>query len=234
MKIFKSKICGITRLDDAKNVAAFADSDSTAIGLNFYKAGKRYVDPETVEDWIHNTESGFRKPASPQLIGVFVNEEVDQLVSIAQRLDLNGVQLHGDESPEIVSALVGQLGKDKLIIRAVRMTGDPESIAQAQLQIDSWVAAGVSAILLDASKPGAYGGTGSKLDWAALTELEFQVPWVLAGGLEPSNVAQAISMTSPHAVDVASGVESSPGVKDFSLVRSFLSNAAQAFAQQNR
>lgn len=230
MSLFQIKICGITHPKDAEFVEGLSSKCKLAIGLNFFKAGKRYVDPETVADW--KTKSGdWVSTKSVQVIGVFVNEDMDSILGITEQLKLDGIQLHGDEKSELASSLRQRISKETSIIRAVRTTGKKANLEATQSEIDDWTSAGVSAILLDASKPGAYGGTGTKLDWQSVGELNIPVPWVLAGGLDSSNVAEAVSIAKPNAVDVASGVEKAPGEKDSTTVAAFVRNSNEAFTQ---
>ena len=108
-------------------------------------------------------------------------------------------------------------------IRAVRIRED--DFESAQNEINQWQNAGVDSVLLDAAAVGAYGGTGERLNWRALSQLEFKVPWLLAGGLDPDNVASAITACEPGGVDVASGVELSPGIKSEMLICKFVSES---------
>ena len=128
------------------------------------------------------------------------------------------VQLHGDEQPEILARIREAL-PDVKIVRAVRIMDN--DIDAAQSEINRWQTAGIDLILLDAGSLEAYGGTGEQLDWAKVEKLSFDVPWLLAGGLGPENVAEAIRIAKPMGVDVASGVESAPGLKDAERVNEF-------------
>jgi len=207
------KICGITTVSNA-DIAEVGQAD--ALGFNFYSKSKRYVDPEMAAKIVRFV--GGRV----SFVGVFVNASVDEIETIAKTAALSHVQLHGDEQPEMVAAIRARLPKAKLI-RAVRIMDN--DLKAAQTEIDAWQDAGADLILLDAASLDAYGGTGKQLDWSRLTTLEFCVPWLLAGGLDHENVAEAIGLAKPNGVDVASGVESSPGVKDKALVKGFTRTA---------
>lgn len=209
----RTKICGITRIEDATCcVAAGAD----AIGLNFYSQSKRFVDQELATDIVlfHGNDIA--------TVGVFVNASFDEIKLTTREVGLSHVQLHGDEPDGLLRGLRAVL-KGVQFIRAVRIkNGDLES---AQQEIEKWEAVDVDMILLDAASAGSFGGTGKQLDWRRLDQLKFQCPWLLAGGLGPKNVGEAIRVAGPDGVDVASGVEESPGVKDHRLIEEFMTAA---------
>jgi len=214
--VFQTKICGVTHPDDALTaVKAGAD----AIGLNFYSGSPRYV---TLE------QARAIAAAVPISVGVFVNASSRQINEIAEMVGLNWVQLHGDEPPE----LLAEVQKDLPIIR-VRCLGQGGIPAiQADLEACAKQGREPAALLIDATVPGEYGGTGKIVDWAALANYRHwlgEIPLILAGGLRPDNVAEAIATVWPSAVDTASGVESSPGAKDAAQVQAFISAAITAF-----
>jgi phosphoribosylanthranilate isomerase len=202
------KICGITNYDDAM-VACDAGAD--ALGFNFAEEAKkrnRYVDPETAQSIIE------RIPPFVDSVAVCVNASVDDMLHYAEFADY--VQLHGEEDIHDAMAL------GRIAIKAFRLR---DELSDADIQ--SFDAA--SAWLVDAYRPDARGGTGETTDWSrarALTELD--KPIILAGGLTPENVADAITQVRPYAVDTAGGVESEPGKKDHERIRSFIENAKRA------
>jgi len=213
MKPIRIKICGITRVEDAM-VAADAGAD--AIGLNFYARSKRFVDADlarTIADAVRDQVA---------LVGVFVNSSIEEVCDIVEQVGLSHVQFHGDEQPTIVADLKSKVSEVHSI-RAIRIRDN--DFEKAQLEIDQWQAAGVDALLLDAASVGAFGGTGKKLDWGSLEHLTLKAPWLLAGGLNPDNVSTAIAACRPDGVDVASGVESEPGIKNEMFVRKFVSES---------
>jgi len=210
MNEIQVKICGITRVDDAI-VAAEAGAD--AIGLNFYKRSERFVEPEIAA----SIADAVRDRAA--IVGVFVNLATEEIFDIVKQVGLTHVQLHGDEQPAILAELKSKL-PESFNIRAVRVSED--DFESAQSEIDQWQTAGVDALLLDAASIGAFGGTGKQLNWAALNQLSISVPWLLAGGLGPNNVAVAIETCKPNGVDVASGVESNARMKDADSIRQFV------------
>lgn len=209
----QTKICGITRIEDATCcVAAGAD----AIGLNFYRGSKRYVEPEIAADIVqfHGTDIA--------TVGVFVNSTHDEIESIVKEVGLSHVQFHGDERRELMFELKNSLPGVQFI-RAIRIVDG--NLTAAQSEIDQWTAAEVDMILLDAASVGEFGGTGKRLDWSRLDQLRFERPWLLAGGLDPDVVGDAIRIARPDGVDVASGVEEAPGVKDHELIERFMMSA---------
>ncbi|MBC7856086.1 MAG: phosphoribosylanthranilate isomerase, partial [Pirellulaceae bacterium] len=200
--MFRIKICGITSVADAL-LAAEAGAD--AIGLNFYDRSPRYVTAEHAKEICDALPPGITK------VGVFVNSPPQAVVATVNRVGLGAVQLHGDEGPDFL----GALGKLQ-VIKAFRCKESTLDSVQAFLELCQEVSH-PSAILLDAHAPGIYGGTGQVLDWKGLArdrDKLLGLPLILAGGLTPQNVAEAIRQVRPDAVDTASGVESAPGKKD--------------------
>jgi phosphoribosylanthranilate isomerase len=197
----KVKICGITNLEDALFAA---DAGADALGFNFYQKSPRYIDPLEAQKIIE------RLLPFVCVIGVFVNESEPQRVAeIAAQLKLSAIQLHGDESPDYCSQL-----SEWRVIKALRV--DPNF---KPAHVGRYA---VSAILLDAYKKGEYGGTGEIFAWDIAKEAVQYGRIILAGGLTLENVSVAVKTVRPYAVDVASGVESSPGKKDRNKVREFI------------
>lgn len=205
-----TKICGITRMDDAQLcVAAGAD----AIGINFYAGSKRFHSLEQAEMWLRNV------PRVLTRVAVLVNAPVEEVTRIAESGLIDVLQFHGDEMPEDLSAY-RSAGIELPFIRALPLKRET---TLADLQ--SWP---VNALLLDAYAPGTYGGTGHTIDWnraAGIIAALAPLPVILSGGLTPENVAQAVRLTHPAGVDVASGVEISPGLKDSAKVAKFVRQA---------
>jgi phosphoribosylanthranilate isomerase len=218
------KICGCT---DPADFAEWKGSAVDAVGLNFFSGSKRYLAPErrrAVAEAI---------PVRLLRVGVFVNEMPEAIRQAAQECGLDYVQLHGDEPPEVEAALEGLP-----VIRAIRCVNSPQQAVEAYFRRNN--AAGVPAaktLLLDAYRPGAWGGTGATLPWDELESLSADWPdvrWLLAGGLTPENVAEAIEQAKPFGVDVAGGVEASPGHKEAAAVRRFSERADAALRKQSR
>jgi phosphoribosylanthranilate isomerase len=227
--MFRVKICGITNVEDA---VAAVEAGADAIGLNFYEGSPRCVGRAEARRISDSAYGGVLS------IGVFVNHRDEEVARLLQNANLDGVQFHGDEPPGLVAAWAHRLrssgGDDlpPLVIRARRFDhGGSESI---QADLNSCHAAGCApgAVLIDASKPGEYGGTGETVPWPQLADHKRWIgntQLILAGGLTPENVAEAIRIVQPYGVDVASGVESSPGKKDPAKVHDFVAAARAAF-----
>jgi phosphoribosylanthranilate isomerase len=229
--MFQIKICGITTVDDAL-LAAEAGAD--AIGLNFYAQSPRCVTPEMAQAIVARLRERF----SAERVAVYavcVNaspDEIGQFLDPAGRGIIPGwgVQLHGDEPPATIRD-IRQLTRTP-VARAFRCRGSNLADVASYLGECRNLGAMPDAILLDAFAPGSYGGTGHVVDWPAVGsrgERLFGLPLVLAGGLTSENVAEAIATARPDAVDVASGVEASPGKKDMAKVRAFVAAAKTAF-----
>jgi phosphoribosylanthranilate isomerase len=208
---FLIKVCGVTTPEDA---AAAVVAGAGAIGVNFWPGSKRYVGSEaSAAEVLSAVPRGVLK------VGVFVNAAPDAVQATADRMGLDRVQLHGDERPEDFLALPAPL-----VMRAIRVR-DPASLAEAE----AWNNAG--AYLYDAFVPG-YGGGGVPAPWSTIAAGDrARRPFLLAGGLTPDNVAEAIFAVRPDGVDVASGVESAPGRKDAALLAAFVRAARAAAAE---
>ena len=214
--MFRIKICGITRLKDAQ-LAMTMGAD--AIGLNFYPKSKRFIS---------HIDANFicqdLPPHVLQRVGVFVNEEPEEIIDTAEQLRLDYVQLHGDESEEDIKRL-----EELNVIRAIRPADQTELLQQVESLSEL---PNIKAILVDAFDANEYGGTGKVADWSAIRELTDQppsVPIILAGGLKQETIFDAIRTTKPTAVDVASGVESEPGIKDPDKMLLFMDSARDGF-----
>lgn len=222
--MFRVKICGLTNVEDAQEaVAAGAD----AIGLNFYPSSKRYVAPDVAR------QIAAALPPGVVRVGVFVNTSIEGIRDIieAEGVQLDAIQLHGDEPPEFVRDLAAAMPTP--VIRAFRLSPDgAETLISYVEQCSRWGCT-PGMVLVDAYDPARYGGTGQTADWAAVGSLprESLPPLVLAGGLTPENVARAIAVAQPAAVDVAGGVESSPGRKNARWVRAFVNAARTALEE---
>jgi len=207
------KICGITKLDQAQ---AIAQMGAEALGFICVASSPRYVTVSEIALITTNLISNYSKL---DLIGVFLNARVEEICQTIEQGKLNGVQLHGDESPEFCRGLRSHLDQTNpqiKLIKALRVK-DPSGLAQAQLFSDL-----VDVVLLDAYDPQMAGGTGKTLDWQMLRDFRPHCDWWLAGGLSPGNIEQAIALVCPNGLDVSSGVERSAGDKDLSKVRNFL------------
>jgi phosphoribosylanthranilate isomerase len=198
------KICGVTRLEDAL-LAARLGAD--ALGFNFWPRSKRYVSPAAAGEIVRTLPPGVVS------FGVFVNPRRDEVLAALDASGVGMVQLHGDEPPALCVSLPVP------VVKAIRVS-DGHSLAQ----LASYE---VAAFLLDA--PSAeFGGSGRTFDWSLAVEVARELPVLLAGGLDPENVAEAVRTVRPIGVDVASGVEASPGVKDAAKLELFIRRAKEA------
>ncbi|HSG70142.1 MAG TPA: phosphoribosylanthranilate isomerase [Planctomycetaceae bacterium] len=216
-----TKICGIR---DVETALLASRSGADAIGLNFYAPSPRSISVKTAAGIVKNL------PASTRGVGLFVNHSVDEIETILNATRIGIVQLHGDETPDFLAQLI-QLDPRPELIWARRVT--VEAIPSLGTQFDRCRELGVTlkACLLDARVAGEFGGTGRTLPWNEIAEVYDRAHWpplILAGGLTPDNVSQAIETVRPWGIDTASGVESEPGVKDAQLIERFLKAARQA------
>jgi phosphoribosylanthranilate isomerase len=198
------KICGLTRLDDA---LACADLGVDAIGFVFYPKSPRYVTSEKAGGMIGAL------PSNVLPVGVFVNESIDVIVDMVTFFGIKAVQLHGNETPRFVEDL---LFLKIPIFKALYMKGEP-SVENAFLY-------NASSFLVECEKGILPGGNALKWKWEDAVDFGEHFPFILAGGLSPDNVSEAINTAKPDAVDVSSGVEVSPGVKDIHKIRQFIQN----------
>src|SRR5262245_52172105 len=199
------KVCGITRLTDALHAA---ERGATALGFVFWPRSARFVSPEQAAEIIAQL------PGTVMSVGVFVNESVEGIRNVAAQTGITGVQLHGDEPPAYANAI------DWPLLRSVTVEDAADTSAVWPPQ---------TTLLLDASDRVRRGGTGQRVDWSQAAALARGRRVVLAGGLTPGNVADAVAAVRPYGVDVSSGVEEAPGVKSFDKVTEFLANARSAF-----
>jgi phosphoribosylanthranilate isomerase len=196
----KVKVCGITRLEDA---VAAAEAGADAVGFIFHKESPRYISPEDAATIARTL------PPFLTTVGVFVNYPKSEVRDILLQSGLDVAQLHGDEDP-------GYCSMFPRVIKALRIDG-PHDIDKLKDY------SCVSAFLLDAYHPDAHGGTGLSFDWDIAARVTQRI--ILAGGLTPDNVQKAVSQVLPYGVDVSSGVEEAPGIKDHDKIRRFIKNA---------
>jgi phosphoribosylanthranilate isomerase len=200
--MIKIKICGITNLDDAMAAATFG---ADALGFNFYKKSPRYIEPAKAADIIAQL------PPIIMPIGIFVNEREEKIREIQALTCIQTIQLHGDETPEFCQRF------GERVIKAFQVK-DKESIKHMSQYH-------VGAFLLDSYRAGQRGGTGTTFDWHLAVVAKTFGRIILAGGLTPENVAEAVKLVQPYGVDVAGGVEREKGVKDYVKLKKFISEA---------
>lgn len=198
------KICGITELAAAQEIVRYGATD---LGFICVKKSPRYILPRQIA---HITAG---LDASTSTIGVFADTAITEIVSIVEQTKLTGVQLHGQESPQFCQSLRELLPEKIELLKAFRVKN-----AQT-LQKTSQYREVVDTLLLDAYHPQMLGGTGHTLDWQDLVQFTPDLPWLLAGGLNPGNVVAALGQLKPNGIDLSSGVERSPGKKDLTKVR---------------
>jgi phosphoribosylanthranilate isomerase len=196
----KIKICGIKTVN---NALAAMDAGADMLGFNFYPKSPRHIDVGRCRDIM----SVMRKYGHILYVGVFVNASVAEIQAAMETCALTLAQLHGDETHEMLNSLYGKAFK--------AFRGVP-------LSLNGFAREEAPAFLVDASVKDAYGGTGIKADWSGAAQLAKQYPLLLAGGLTPENVAEAVRRVKPWGVDVASGVESAPGEKDPKKMNAFV------------
>jgi phosphoribosylanthranilate isomerase len=200
------KFCGITNLDDGRQAARLG---AWAIGLNHHPESPRFCEPQVA------AEIGAALKRQLEVVGVFVNPTLGQLAAAAENESLTMIQLHGDEGPAFCQEAARRTGCK--VIKALRVRSGADIRVAEAYRTDFH--------LLDAHRPGTSGGTGESFDWELLAGRRSDVPLILAGGLTPENVADGVAAARPFAVDVATGVEAEPGVKDHALMAKFVESA---------
>jgi phosphoribosylanthranilate isomerase len=190
------KICGITRLEDA---LAAVDAGANALGFVFWPKSPRRVDPERARQIVEALPDGV------MAVGVFVDQPTDDVNEVAQRVGLGAVQLHGSERGDYLRTMT------RPVIKAVSVVGDKAP------DVSEW--APDVTILLDVHDPVRKGGTGRTIDWTAAADVAHRRKILLAGGLTPQNVSDAIARVMPYGIDVSSGVEMEPGLKDHGRIK---------------
>ena len=206
------KICGITRVEDA---LATARNGADALGLVFYGKSPRYVNVRQA------VQLAAAIPPFVTVVGLFVNPSEDEVRDVLREVPLDVLQFHGEEEPEFCA----QFGRPYL--KAVRVKNSVDLVQYATRY------QGAQALLLDAYIEGTHGGTGESFDWGLIPR-NLPLPVVLSGGLHTGNVAQAISVVRPYAVDVSSGVEASKGIKDAAKITAFINEVKNIDLQLSR
>ena len=202
----KIKICGITRAADA---AVAIEAGAHAVGFMFFKDSKRHISFGAAKEIIRDL------PPFVSKVGVFVNSKAEEVRRAVEATGIDTLQFHGEEAPEACR------GFGLKTIKAFRVQGKDMLALMPRYDVDAW--------LLDSFVAGARGGTGKTFDWdLAVHARSLGTPIMLAGGLTPQNVRRAVEHVQPYAVDVSSGVESSPGKKDAGLIATFIKNALEA------
>jgi phosphoribosylanthranilate isomerase len=206
--VTKVKVCGITRLEDAELAAELG---AWAVGFILWPGSKRFVDPAVAAGIVRAVRRRV------ETVGVFVNQPLDEIAGLVDALGITHVQLHGDEGPAFCQAVAQRTGAKT--IKAVRIghASDLQDLERFHTDFH----------LLDTAAAGKFGGTGRTWDWGLVAQRRAKIRFLLSGGLNADNVAGGIAAVRPWGVDVASGVEVSPGIKDPAKLERFFA-AVQA------
>ena len=210
----KVKICGLTSLEDARFVSGAL---AHYLGFIFYEESPRHITPAEAGAIINWVEG-------PECVGVFVNQPLDDVNMIGRQTGIDFVQLHGDENPEYCQLV------DKPIIKAIHISENDSSHAIEE-RITPYLDV-VDYLLFDTKIGEKWGGTGQAFDWKLLDDMTDNIPFFLSGGLNPDNIRAACQQVHPYAVDLASGLEAEPGVKDFDKIESFMDEMRDIWDKQ--
>ncbi|MDV2469893.1 phosphoribosylanthranilate isomerase [Acinetobacter chinensis] len=213
----RAKICGITRPQD---IQAAVNAGVDAIGLVFFEPSPRYVHAELAQQLVRLI------PPYVSIVGLFVNAAQEDIAQVLEQVPLDVIQFHGDETAEQCQQMA-QYNKRRWY-KAIQVKPDATD-TEIISTIQQYQQAGASAMLLDAWHPELKGGTGHSFDWSQFPKLD--IPLILAGGLKPENIEDAIKMTQPYAVDVSGGVESAKGIKDQQLIEKFMQGVQRGSAK---
>jgi phosphoribosylanthranilate isomerase len=208
----KIKICGLRRLDDA---LLATELGASALGFVFWPSSPRFIDPYRARPIIAAL------PPFVTTVGVFVNQPWEFVTEVSRLLGLGAVQLHGDEPAEVYARSAWR------VIKAVPVAGDDRTLASRVAAVPSH-----TTVLLDAHDPIKRGGTGRPIDWTQAADVSRRRPIILSGGLNAENVSAALEAVEPYAVDVSSGVESAPGIKDATKMRALFEATVRAHEAQ--
>ena len=209
----RAKICGLSRHDD---LAAAIEAGATYIGFNFFPRSPRYVTPESARALAIEVPPGVAK------VALVVDANDVELDAILETTPIDMLQFHGSETPEYIARMRGRYGLPVMKALGIAHSDDLPAIDAFAPVCDQ--------LLIDAKPPKDAvlpGGNGVTFDWRLIASRRWSCPWMLAGGLTPDNVGQAIALTGAAQVDVSSGVESAPGIKDPDLMRAFISAATR-------
>ncbi|WP_089605740.1 phosphoribosylanthranilate isomerase [Acinetobacter piscicola] len=213
----RAKICGITRPQD---IQAAVEAGADAIGLVFYEPSPRNVSIELAKQLAQHI------PPYVNIVGLFVNASREEIAQVLEQVPLDILQFHGDETAEQCQQ-IAQYNKRRWY-KAIQVKPDLDNLEIIQT-IRQYQQAGASAMLLDAWHPELKGGTGHSFDWSQFPKLD--IPLILAGGLKPENIEEAIQTTQAYAVDVSGGVESAKGIKDQQLIEKFMQGVQRGSAK---
>lgn len=202
------KICGITQIEQGQKIVELG---ANSLGFICVANSPRYITPDKIRAIADEL------PAATDKVGVFVDADLDEITAVVNQAHLTAVQLHGGEPPEFCLQLRRAIAPEIELIKAFRV----KSVQTLEASADYKNC--VDTLLLDAYHPQLHGGTGKTLNWQDLAQFEPTLPWMLAGGLTPDNVSDALSRLQPDGIDLSSGVERSPGDKDLTKVAQLFS-----------
>lgn len=214
--MFRIKICGVRHLED---IHAVADGGADAVGLNFFPGSIRFLDPGSP---IATELSQAASQRGLLRVGVFVNESSEAIARVVDQIEIDVIQLHGDEPLAVARELAES--RKLPVIRAIKLATGPLQPTRIEAVVRPWIDAGCHP-LLDADAGVAHGGSGKTLDWLSIgqwSDANRQTPFTLAGGLNPGNIAEAIRQSGARSVDTASGVEQPRGEKQLDLIAAFV------------
>jgi phosphoribosylanthranilate isomerase len=214
------KVCGLTSLADAQLAAELG---AWALGMIFYEGSPRSCSLDEAQ----RIAAALRRKA--QVCGVFVNAPLERVLATSERVGLSMVQLHGDEGPAFCAEVARRTGAR--VIKAAQVSGPGDVRDLERFHVDFHL---LDARAAEPENRGLRGGTGQTFDWGLLAARRSKVPLILSGGLKPENVAEAIALTHPYAVDTASGTEAEPGHKDPERLRAFFAAVEQTAADGSR
>jgi phosphoribosylanthranilate isomerase len=217
------KICGITNEEDAFKIS---DLGADALGFILSTESARKIEPDKAKELILATKDKFinvRDKKGPSFVGVFVNENIDKVTEIAEKLGLDYIQLSGDETLDYLKK-IKKHNKNIKLIKLIRVKDNVSSFAVISKQMLEFKKV-ADFFLLDTFKDNIYGGTGKSFNWELVKGLSQEYPVILAGGLDCENVAEAIQIVKPFGIDASTRLEESPGKKDIRKVEIFIKNA---------
>lgn len=210
----KVKICGLTSLQDARFISGAL---AHYMGFIFYDESLRYIEPAkagAIINWIEG----------PECVGVFVNQPLDDVNMIARQTGVDLVQLHGNESAEYCDLI------EKPVIKVIHISNGTDA-SELEEKINSY-RSHIDFLLFDTKIDGQWGGTGQSFEWNIINEISGSIPFFLSGGLNANNIREACRVVQPYAVDLSSGVESSPGIKSFDKIELFMDKMRDIWEEQ--
>jgi len=209
------KICGITKIEQGQQIALLG---ANSLGFICVERSPRYITPQKIREIVDHL------PTKVDKVGVFADHTQAEIISVVRTANLSAIQLHGNESPDFCAQLSKAIPKNIELIKAFRIK-DRQSLGKTSKYQNT-----VDTLLLDAYHPQMLGGTGHTIDWQDLIQFRPVQPWLLAGGLTPENIKDALSNLKPNGIDLSSGVERAPGEKDLTKVAKLFDELKSCFS----